>query len=66
MADFTPADMKNLAHLADRVQADAQWNGTRLVVAVWDEDDTGPVAWIDVHPSDSDPHVRFTAELQED
>ena len=61
MPDFTPDQMKQLAHLAERIQRDAEWFGARLVVAVWDKGDTHPVAWIDVHPSDSHPHARFTA-----
>lgn len=56
---MTPADLENLANLAARVRADSEWAGCRLVIEVWHATDTGPIAWIECHPDDSDPDIRF-------
>lgn len=57
---FWPADLEALNTLAERVSDAVVDHGARLVVEVWGKSDQGPVAWIEMHPSDSDPNIRFT------
>lgn len=58
--EFSKDELKTLSFLAERVAADAEWYGGRLIVEVWGTNDMGPVAWIECHASDSDPVVRFS------
>lgn len=59
---FLPDDLSMLKHLAEKVAETATWAGRRLVVEVWSRSDDGPVAWIEMHPEDSHPTVRFARE----
>lgn len=59
MIAHTPETLNNLRLLAGRIAGDVEWYGGRLIVEAWDPSDSGPVAWIDMHPDDSAPQITF-------
>lgn len=59
--EFDQDELRSLANLGDHVTADVAYCNRRLVVEVWDSSDTRPIAWIEQHPSDSAPTIRFAA-----
>lgn len=58
--DFDPDDLRQIAALAEKVEALAKWAGRRLVVEAWSPNDRRPVVWVECHPCDSCATITFT------
>lgn len=56
---FSPQELSNLYELSEKVERAADDYDARLVVAVFDKDDTLPVAWVDYSPGDDFPATTF-------
>lgn len=62
---FSGDDLDMLLKLQEAVFDLAEQTGRRLVVEVWDRPDHRPVAWVEVHPEDSETTTRFVREIHD-
>jgi hypothetical protein len=59
---FSADDLKDLSVLAEKVRSVSVWYGARIVVEAWSKSDNQPIAWVECHPEDDSPTVRFAPE----
>jgi hypothetical protein len=59
---FSADDLKDLSVLAEKVKGLSVWYGARIVVEAWSKNDKQPIAWVECHPEDGAPIVRFAPE----
>lgn len=57
--EFSGNDLDRLLKVHELVFGLAETAEARVVVEVWSVRDDGPVAWLEVHPSDSEVRVTF-------
>lgn len=57
--EFLAEDLTHLGQLAQKVGELVDFYNARLVVEVWADNDSGPIAWLELHPSDSGDSARI-------
>lgn len=62
--EFLAEDLTHLGQLAQKVGELVDFYNARMVVEVWADNDSGPIAWLELHPADSGDaaRIRFSRE----